>query len=153
MSQHYVGGMKVRTAPGTFRVTDTCPLLISRMTVLDIDPGELNNADPLLFREMQGLCTLCRQKAECMLDLEQHDASLSWKVYCPNAAALASLSLTRIFMLALADLAERGITEVPGQKPAEVIAAQHPPDAPGLGRPGESRDWRQGGRLGSWGHH
>jgi hypothetical protein len=92
MSQHYVGGMKVRTALGTFRVTDTCPLLISRMTVLDIDPGELNNADPLLFREMQGLCTLCRQKAECMLDLEQHDTSPSWKMYCPNAATLASRS-------------------------------------------------------------
>ena len=39
------------------------------MTVLDIDPGELNDADPLLFREMQGLCTLCSRKAECMLDL------------------------------------------------------------------------------------
>ncbi len=92
MSQHYVGGMKVRTALGTFRVRDTCPLLISRMTVLDIDPGELNDADPLLFREMQGLCTLCSRKAECMLDLEQHDASLSWKVYCPNAARLAGRS-------------------------------------------------------------
>jgi hypothetical protein len=84
MSQHYIGGI------GRHSVTDTCPLLFSRMTVLDIDPGELNNADPLLFREMQGLCTLCRQKPECMLDLE--DASLSWKVYCPNAATLTGRS-------------------------------------------------------------
>jgi hypothetical protein len=89
MSEHHIEGMMVRGAIGKLKIMDTCRLLISQMTVLDIDPGELDHADLLLFREMQGLCTLCRHKAECMLDIEQHD-TVSWKAYYPDAATLAS---------------------------------------------------------------
>jgi len=69
-------------------------LLLRRMAVLNIDPDELDSADPLLFRELQGLCALCRSKGRCARDLA-HAADLAWqgwKEYCPNGATLSKLA-------------------------------------------------------------
>jgi len=46
-------------------------LLFRRMAALQIDRDELASNDPLLFRELQGLCTLCRSKERCVFDLAQ----------------------------------------------------------------------------------
>ena len=59
-------------------------LLFRRMAVLQIDRDELASDDPLLFRELQGLCTLCRSKERCVLDLAQeHDqpGHPAWREY------------------------------------------------------------------------
>jgi hypothetical protein len=61
------------------------------MAGLQVDRDELASDDPLLFRELQGLCTLCRSKERCVLDLAQErdqPNNLAWREYCPNAATL-----------------------------------------------------------------
>jgi hypothetical protein len=61
------------------------------MATLQVDRDELASDDPLLFRELQGLCTLCRSKERCVLDLAQESdqpGNPGWREYCPNAATL-----------------------------------------------------------------
>jgi hypothetical protein len=69
-------------------------LLFRRMALLQIDRDELASDDPLLFRELQGLCTLCRSKGQCMQDLAQECDEAprqEWRDYCPNATTLNAL--------------------------------------------------------------
>jgi len=69
-------------------------LLFRRMAALQVDRDELASNNPLLFRELQGLCTLCRSKERCVLDLAQERDELAnppWREYCPNAAILNAL--------------------------------------------------------------
>jgi hypothetical protein len=69
-------------------------LLFRRMAALQVDRDELARDDPLLFRELQGLCTLCRDKERCVLDLAQEGdkpENREWREYCTNAATLNAL--------------------------------------------------------------
>jgi hypothetical protein len=64
------------------------------MALLQVDRDELASNDPLLFRELQALCTLCSSKERCVLDLAQEGEELAnpaWREYCPNAATLNAL--------------------------------------------------------------
>jgi hypothetical protein len=66
-------------------------LLFRRMTLLQIDRDELARDEPLLLRELQGLCTLCGSKGECVRDLARECKTgepQDWQEYCPNAATL-----------------------------------------------------------------
>ena len=45
-------------------------LLFRRMAALQIDRDELASNDPLLFRELQAVCTLCRSKERCDVAVE-----------------------------------------------------------------------------------
>ena len=66
-------------------------LLFSCMDVLQVDRHDLAAEDPLLFRELQGRCSLCRHKRECVQDLAHpfdHDRWERWQGYCPNSATL-----------------------------------------------------------------
>jgi len=74
-------------------------LLLRRIAVLNIDPDALDSADPLLFRELQGLCSLCRTKGRCARDLAHDAADLGWKKYCPNGATLGELAQCRAAIL------------------------------------------------------
>jgi hypothetical protein len=44
-------------------------LMFRRMALNQIDQAELMEKDPLLFCELQGICTLCRSKEQCVVDL------------------------------------------------------------------------------------
>jgi hypothetical protein len=64
------------------------------MAALRIDQDELACDDPLLFRELQALCTLCRSKERCVLDLTQEGdkpENRKWREYCLNATTLNAL--------------------------------------------------------------
>jgi hypothetical protein len=68
--------------------------LFRRMAMLRIDRNELARDDPLLFRELQGICTLCRNKERCGRDLAHQFTDpwwFDWRDYCPNAATLGLL--------------------------------------------------------------
>jgi hypothetical protein len=86
-------------AKGVHRIktSNDVRLLLRRMAMLDVAPGEVNSADPLLFRELQGRCSLCPSRVPCARDLA-HDAadaqSCDWREYCPNAAMLGFLGRT-----------------------------------------------------------
>jgi hypothetical protein len=69
-------------------------LLFRRMAALEIDRDQLARDDPLLFRELQALCTLCRDKERCVLDLAQEGDkpdNREWREYCTNATTLNAL--------------------------------------------------------------
>jgi hypothetical protein len=71
-------------------------LLFRRMALNHVDQAEIAENDPLLFYELQGLCTLCRSKEQCVRDLvnEASDGSSDgWREYCPNATAFAALEI------------------------------------------------------------
>jgi hypothetical protein len=70
-------------------------LLFHRMALNQIDQTELAENDPLLFRELQGICTLCRSRDRCIADLHElnDDHADGWREYCPNAPALAALGM------------------------------------------------------------
>jgi len=58
------------------------------------DRNELASNDPLLFRELQARCTLCRSKERCVLDLAQEcgePGNREWREYCLNATTLNAL--------------------------------------------------------------
>ena len=58
---------------------------------------QVNSTDPLLFRELQGRCSLCPSRATWARDLAQDAAnaqSRNWREYCPDAAMLGFLSRT-----------------------------------------------------------
>ncbi len=69
-------------------------LLFRHMDMLQVDRSDLARDNPLLFRELQGLCALCRSKEQCSQDLghEFDDARWNkWWVYCPNSAILVEI--------------------------------------------------------------
>jgi hypothetical protein len=71
-------------------------LLFRRMALNQVDQVELAESDPLLFCELQGLCTLCRSKEQCVVDLANQASdggSGRWREYCPNAEALDALGV------------------------------------------------------------
>jgi hypothetical protein len=64
------------------------------MAALQIDREELASDHPLLFRELQALCTLCRSKERCLLDFArdgEESGNRDWREYCLNATTLDAL--------------------------------------------------------------
>jgi len=69
-------------------------LLFRCMEMLRVDRDDFAQADPLLFRELQGRCALCRVKETCVQDLaSRFDDDLwdKWQAYCPNSATLRTV--------------------------------------------------------------
>ena len=78
-------------------------LLFRCMDMLQIDRDALASDDPLLFRELQGRCALCRDKAQCMHAQARsfEDAAWDrWREYCPNASTLSTIGAVQNCALA-----------------------------------------------------
>lgn len=58
------------------------------LEALGIDMENLERTQPLLVRDMQRVCSLCRDKAHCHGDLNAGTAPEHYKEYCPNAPAI-----------------------------------------------------------------
>jgi hypothetical protein len=74
-------------------------LLERRMVALNLDPVEVAQSEPALFRSFQRLCTSCRSPMRCARDLAEElardpgqPASSDWRTYCPNGTTLNMLS-------------------------------------------------------------
>ena len=70
-------------------------LLFRRMDLLDVDRSDRERNDPLLFRELQGVCALCGSKQQCWQDLARGfdgGAPHRWWLYCPNLVKLDQIS-------------------------------------------------------------
>jgi hypothetical protein len=59
-------------------------LLLGRMTALDLDPTEVVNVEPRVFRDMQRVCIMCKSHKRCIADLGRDAQNSAWKNYCPN---------------------------------------------------------------------
>ena len=66
-------------------------LLLERMTALDLDPKEVVQVEPQVFRDMQRVCTMCKNHKRCIVDLDRDAQNPTWKGYCPNVQTLLSL--------------------------------------------------------------
>ncbi|WFU41263.1 hypothetical protein QA640_01620 [Bradyrhizobium sp. CB82] len=58
---------------------------------LGISEEQLGRAQPLLLRDMERVCALCRNKPQCDRDLADGSAAENYHGYCPNASTLTSL--------------------------------------------------------------
>ena len=74
-------------------------LLYRRAMALHLDLDELSRSEPLVLREFERSCAMCRTRGRCVLDLAQEfardpaePADQDWRDYCPNAAMLKALS-------------------------------------------------------------
>jgi hypothetical protein len=85
--------------PAPARCTYDASLLFGCLPRLQISRDELAHDDPLLFRELQARCSLCRNHDECARDLAQDfpdDRWEAWYDYCPNAATLNALGALQL---------------------------------------------------------
>jgi hypothetical protein len=58
---------------------------------LGIDQASLARTEPLLVRDMQRVCGLCRDKAQCHADLAGGTSAGHYRDYCPNAPTIDAL--------------------------------------------------------------
>lgn len=116
-------------------------LMFRRMALHEIDRAELAERDPLLFRELQAVCTLCQRKEQCARDLaneERGDRLEGWRDYCPNAAALAALGMEQNCGLAgqhgageeLVVLTKLGRVTLPRRANKKIYLERRPGDSP-----------------------
>jgi hypothetical protein len=78
-------------------------LLHRRLAILKLDANALADREPLLFRDLQRVCTLCDRRRPCVRDLARDSrrdpaeaAAQRWRDYCPNGATLNMLSTLEI---------------------------------------------------------
>lgn len=73
-------------------------LLHRCMDMLQIDRAKLVRDEPLLYRELQGICSLCPNKQDCSLDLAGGFDAVRWDewwLYCPNSAMLTTVGASQ----------------------------------------------------------
>ena len=75
----------LRLTRSVMRHSFDASLLFRCMDRLQIDRSDLANADPLLFRELQGVCALCRSKHKCFEDLAREFDDPQWDKWWPIA--------------------------------------------------------------------
>jgi hypothetical protein len=68
--------------------SDEMPKMLEQ---LGIDEDRLSKAHPLLLRDMERVCALCRHKSECDRDLIAGTAAEHYQGYCPNASTIDTL--------------------------------------------------------------
>jgi hypothetical protein len=61
------------------------------LEALGIDLEDLVRTKPLLVRDMERVCALCRDKAQCHGDFAAGTAAKHYKEYCPNAPTIEAL--------------------------------------------------------------
>jgi hypothetical protein len=71
--------------------SDEMPKMLEQ---LGIDAQRLDEAYPLLVRDMERVCALCRDKAQCHRDLANGTAAEHYHAYCPNSSTLETLDRT-----------------------------------------------------------
>jgi hypothetical protein len=72
------------------------PSLLKRMlSALQIDGGIVQEADPILLRDMQKVCAFCQNTRRCRKELEAGSADEHLHDYCPNSLNLYAASKYR----------------------------------------------------------
>ncbi|MGA7810208.1 hypothetical protein [Bradyrhizobium sp.] len=75
----------VRNGP---HAADELPKLLQ---ALGIDEAKLASAQPLVLRDMERVCAMCRDKARCDRDLAAGTSTEHYKGYCLNAPTIDQL--------------------------------------------------------------
>jgi hypothetical protein len=67
---------------------DELPRLLQ---ALGIDEKALARAEPMVLRDMNRVCAVCRQKRQCNRDLDAGTSVGNYAGYCPNASTIDAL--------------------------------------------------------------
>lgn len=78
----------VRQGP---HAADELPVMLK---ALGIDAQKLARTEPMLLRDMERVCALCSQKAQCDRDLIAGTAAEHYEGYCLNAPTIDRLDKT-----------------------------------------------------------
>jgi len=78
----------VRRGP---HAADELPVLLK---ALGIDAAALERTQPLVVRDMERVCAMCRHKAQCDRELIAGTAAEHFEGYCANAPTIAAELLT-----------------------------------------------------------
>ena len=70
---------------------DELPVMLK---ALGIDEHKLARTEPMLLRDMERVCALCRDKAKCDRDLIAGTAAAHYEDYCLNAPTIDQLDKT-----------------------------------------------------------
>ncbi len=70
---------------------DAAQELYHLLDALHLDPEPLRSADPVIMRDLQRSCIVCRDKKRCRHDLAAGIAAEQFRDYCLNAKLLESL--------------------------------------------------------------
>jgi hypothetical protein len=71
---------------------EAADLLHRRMAALHIDETALAKSERAVLRDLERLCTTCREHRRCARDLARRPDDPVWQHYCPNATTLRSLA-------------------------------------------------------------
>ena len=71
------------------RGTNAAELLPCRLRLFGLVPEEVRAENPVLYRDMERLCSGCRNKERCKRELNH--TFLSWAPYCPNERTMSAL--------------------------------------------------------------
>lgn len=63
-------------------------LLPQRLAALGIDLDYLRESAPAVYRDLQRVCSVCRNPRKCARDLRRGDVDAGMRDYCPNAGTL-----------------------------------------------------------------
>jgi hypothetical protein len=94
MAKSAIDSLASGKTPKRRRSPHDASLLFCCMDVLQIDHNKLAQDEPLLYRELQGVCTLCPNKRDCAFDLSKEFDGMRWDewwLYCPNSAMLTTI--------------------------------------------------------------
>lgn len=69
----------------------TQQLLERRLAALGLVPDEVSELLPMLMRDLQRTCTMCRAKPHCIDDMKISPLADGWESYCPNSGTLRTL--------------------------------------------------------------
>jgi hypothetical protein len=62
-----------------------------RLEALHMDAAALRRDEPLIMRDLEGVCTQCGSKRRCVRDFVRFPDDTGWREYCPNATTLDAL--------------------------------------------------------------
>ena len=86
----------LRISPGELAILarnglHAADLLQELLDVLGLDKNGVENDEPLVMRDLERLCTTCREKRRCRFDLANGVIADNFRDYCPNAFTLDAL--------------------------------------------------------------
>ncbi len=67
---------------------DELPRMLNALGIRETD---LARTEPLVLRDMERVCALCKDKARCHRDLVAGTSAEHYKSYCPNAPTIETL--------------------------------------------------------------
>jgi hypothetical protein len=84
---------QLRTLAGKW--PDSADLLSQRLAALQLDEAAVRQTEPGVLRDLERVCSLCREKPHCGHDIDRNPIDPEWRTYCPNVETLDALEAER----------------------------------------------------------